>query len=37
VSSPGCYRDLCITIGCEPFSLDCYSLDLGSFDMVLGV
>jgi hypothetical protein len=37
VSSPDCCRDLCITIGGEPFSLDCYSLDLGSFDMVLGV
>lgn len=37
VSSPGCCRDLCITIDGEPFSLDCYSLNLGSFDMLLGV
>jgi hypothetical protein len=37
VPSPGCCRDLHISIGGEPFSINCYSLDLGSFDMVLGV
>jgi hypothetical protein len=37
VPSPGCCRGLYISISGEPFSIYCYSLDLGSFDMVLDV
>jgi hypothetical protein len=37
VYNPSCCRYLRITIGGEPFPIDCYSLDLSSFDMVLGV
>jgi hypothetical protein len=35
--NPGCCKDLPITIGDEPFSLDCFGLMLGSYEMVLGV
>jgi hypothetical protein len=37
VQSPGCCKDLPITIGDEPFTLDCFGLALGSYKMVLGV
>jgi hypothetical protein len=37
VPSLGCCQGLCISIGGEPFSIDCCSLDLSSFDMVLGM
>jgi hypothetical protein len=36
-SSPGYCSDLAIDIGGEAFSITCYGLALGSFDMVLGV
>jgi hypothetical protein len=35
--SPGCCKDLPITIGDEPFTLDCFGLALGSHEMVLRV
>jgi hypothetical protein len=35
--SPGCYKDLCITIASEPFDIDIYGLALDSFDVVLDV
>jgi hypothetical protein len=37
LSSPGCCSNVAIDIGDEPFSITCYGLALGSFDMVLGV
>jgi hypothetical protein len=37
LTSPGCCQDLAIKIGDEAFSLDCYGLMLGTYDMVLGV
>jgi hypothetical protein len=37
LSSPGCRSNVAIDIGGEPFSITCYGLALGSFDMVLGV
>jgi hypothetical protein len=37
LTSPGCCQDLPIKIGDEAFSLDCYGLTLGTYDMVLGV
>jgi hypothetical protein len=37
VHSPGCCKDLPITIGDEPFTLDYFGLALGSHEMVLGV
>jgi hypothetical protein len=37
VTSPGCCRDMTITIGSEAFVIDCYGLTLGTYDMVLGV
>jgi hypothetical protein len=37
VYNPSYCRYLRITIGGEPFPIDYYSLDLSSFDMVLGV
>jgi hypothetical protein len=37
VDSPGCCRDFNITIGGEPFHIDCYGLALGSYNMALGV
>jgi hypothetical protein len=37
LTSPRCCQDLPIKIGDEAFSLDCYGLTLGTYDMVLGV
>jgi hypothetical protein len=37
VQSPGCSKDLPITIGDEPFTLNCFGLVLGSYKMVLNV
>jgi hypothetical protein len=37
VGRPGCYCALVITIDDEQFSIDCYGLALGSYDMVLSV
>jgi hypothetical protein len=37
VTSPGCCRDLSVSIGNEQFIIDCYGLPIGSYDMVLGV
>jgi hypothetical protein len=37
IQSPGCCRNMPITIGKEQFALDCYGLALGSYEMVLGV
>jgi hypothetical protein len=37
VHSLGYCKDLPITIGDEPFTLDCFGLMLGSYEMVLGV
>jgi hypothetical protein len=37
VHSPGCCKDLPITISDEPFTLNCFGLVLGSHEMVLGV
>jgi hypothetical protein len=37
ISSPGCCQELQIKISNEHYSIDCYGLELGSFDMVLGV
>jgi hypothetical protein len=37
VTSPGCCRDLSVSIGNEQFIIDCYGLSIGSYDMVLGV
>jgi hypothetical protein len=37
VTSPGCARALDVSIGNERFILDCYNLELGSYDMVLDV
>jgi hypothetical protein len=37
VHSLGCCKYLQMVLGGEPFSINCYSLDLGSYDMVLGV
>jgi hypothetical protein len=37
VHSLGCCKGLQMVIGSEPFSIYCYSLDLGSYNMVLGV
>ena len=32
----GIARDVAIRLGAEPFSIDCYSVPLNSYDMVLG-
>jgi hypothetical protein len=37
VTSPGCCRDLSVSIGNEQFIIGCYGLSIGSYDMVLGV
>jgi hypothetical protein len=37
VHSSGCCKGLQMVIGDKPFLIDCYSLDLGSYDMVLRV
>lgn len=37
LDSSGCCDDLAIAISGEPFSIRCYGLALGSYDMVLGV
>jgi hypothetical protein len=37
VSSPGSCCNISISIGGEVFSIDCYGLTLGAYDMVLGV
>jgi hypothetical protein len=37
VTSPGCYRDLSVSIGNEQFIINCYGLSIGSYNMVLGV
>jgi hypothetical protein len=37
VTSPGCCRDLTVSIGNEQFIIDCYGLSIGPYDMVLGV
>jgi hypothetical protein len=36
LTSPGGFQGLNITIDDEPFAIDYYDLDLGSYDMVLG-
>jgi hypothetical protein len=37
VHSPDCCKDLPITIGDEPITLDCFGLALDSYEMMLGV
>jgi hypothetical protein len=37
VSSPGCYHNLHLTVGGEPFDIDLYGIALGTYDMALGV
>ena len=37
VCSPGVCLATPVTIGGEAFSIDCFALDLGGFDLVLGV
>jgi hypothetical protein len=37
LTSPGCYRGLYITMGAESFTINCYSLEIASYEMVLGV
>jgi hypothetical protein len=37
IHSLGYCKNLPITIGNEPFTLDCFGLVLGSYEMVLGV
>jgi hypothetical protein len=37
VSSPGCCKNLRISVDGEGFYIDCYGLALGSYEMVLGV
>jgi hypothetical protein len=37
IHSPSCCKDLPITIGDEPFTLDCFGLALGLYEMVLRV
>jgi hypothetical protein len=37
VTSPGCCRNLSVSISNEQFIIDCYGLSIGSYDMVLGV
>jgi hypothetical protein len=37
ITSPGSCQDLQIKICDEVFSIDCYDISLGSYDMVLGV
>jgi hypothetical protein len=37
VHNPGCCQDLPITIGDEPFTLDCFGLALSSYEMMLEV
>jgi hypothetical protein len=37
IHSPGCCKDLPITIGDESFTLDCFGIALGSYEMVLRV
>ena len=37
VCSPGVCLAIGVTIGDEAFSIDCFALDLGGFDLVLGV
>jgi hypothetical protein len=37
LTCPGSYVDLPITIGPEDFTIDCYGVSLGSYDMVLGI
>jgi hypothetical protein len=37
VTSPGCCRDLSVSIGNEQFIINCYGLSIGSYDMVVRV
>jgi hypothetical protein len=37
VTSPGCCRGLRIGVGTESFTIDCYGLEVASYEMVLGV
>jgi hypothetical protein len=37
LTSPRCCQGLHITVGGEPFNIDCCCLVLGSYDMVFGV
>jgi hypothetical protein len=37
VTSPGCCRNLSVSISNEQFIIDCYGLSISSYDMVLGV
>jgi hypothetical protein len=37
VTSPGCCRNMTMSIEGEAFIIDCYGLSLGAYDMVLGV
>jgi hypothetical protein len=37
LTSPGCYRAMSFSIAGEEFSIDCYDLTLGSYEMVFGV
>jgi hypothetical protein len=37
VRNPGVCLATPVTIGGEAFSIDCFTLDLGGFDLVLGV
>lgn len=37
VHSPGVCLVTLVTIGDEAFYIDCFALDLGGFDLVLGV
>jgi hypothetical protein len=37
LTSPGCCMGLRIDVGTESFAIDCYELEITSYEMVLGV